>query len=333
MRTAALVLWAATATVLAVRGWRREPPPARSDAPRRLFEEREAGRRLERKVRELEAALVEVVGPRAAPKEGEAALATLMEADRILQDDPNWSADKAQALARQIYARLGADPEAHLELMELLARAGDEDEVHRILSYLLENPFVRLVRSAEVTARIREKARALLLVDAPHLRAAGARVLFGYEGPVREDVLFGIQALATETDTHVYGTLMQSIAEKGRDVGLTEDDARPYLERLRKDLRGDPCCAMWLAHWSAEGADYDLVRTSFLEDPSQEALAAFQRSSRMVGPRVEECRALLLRVLRDPEMRDDVRGLAADLLRGYAPWDPATAEALARAGR
>jgi hypothetical protein len=333
MRTAALVLWAAAATVLAFAGWLREPRPERAAAPRQRYAEREKARRLERRVEELEAALAEVVPPSAAP--GDASLATLLEADAVLQEDENWTAAKSQALARQIYARLAADAAAHLELVELLKKTGDGDEADRILGYLLESPFTGMVRDAEVWAKIRAAARGLLVAPQPHLRIAGARVLLGYGVPPdREDVVLALGRLSEEPEAEAFDALLEEIADKGRGVPLTEAEAAPLLQRLREGVRrGHPWAASMLADWSDSEEDFDRTKAAFLEEPSQETLNAFRRESRMVGPRVDACRAFLLQVLEDPATDNDVRLLAAHLLRGYAPWDAATAEAVARASR
>ncbi len=118
-------------------------------------------------------------------------------------------------------------------------------------------------------------------------------------------------------------------------MGLTIDEARPLLLRLREGIRADHAwCANALADWSSEPADYDLVKTSLLQEKHprkiQQYLNAFHRDSRLVGSRVDESRRLLIRVMEDTSVDANTRSLALHFLKGYAPWDRVTADSVRR---
>ncbi|MHC4550012.1 MAG: hypothetical protein ACYTEZ_14670 [Planctomycetota bacterium] len=339
-----LLLWAVIASLLAAHFYPRDVPRSRTNADRLRAADHERTRHLSRRVRELEAALAATLDPpgndagagdASGPPLKERIASLLAQERRLIESDRVKTTD-LQKVQRQLYALVAHDVEAHLVLMELLKGSTDEDEADEILSYLIENAFSRMVRSRAVTAHLREEARKLLATaPSPHLRSAAARVLYGYDPPRRDDVLFGLERLSVEEDAGVRDELLSEIGARGRGVELTIEEARPLLLGLREQIRaGRAWCAGALAAWSSQPADYDLVQAGLLQekDPRrvQEYLNAFRADTRLVGGRADESRELLLQVMQDPSLDANARSLALHFLKGYAPWDRATADAVHR---
>lgn len=334
-----LALWAATASILAAHFHAREVPRTRIPPGQRGPVDHERTRHLSRRVTQLETALAAAFEPPAPGVDDppiEDRISSLLEQERRMIEMERVSTADLFEVQRKLQALLASDADSHLVLMELLGASRSEAEAEDILSYLTESPFTRLVRADSVTARLLEEARSLLTTGpSPHLRSAAARVLYGYEPPRKDDVLFGLEQLNAEPDDGVRDELLSEITARARGVALTVDEARPLLLRLRENVRaGRAWCANALARWSAEPADYDLVKASFLAetDPRQLQLYlnAFRRDTRLGASNVDESLALLLRTMEDSSAHANTRSLACHLLEGYAPWDRVTADAVRR---
>jgi len=262
----------------------------------------------------------------------------LLDESRRLSDSDTWTMEAARTLDSQLHALLATDASTHLALMQRLQESADEDEAGDVLALLVENPFVDLVRNAEVTQSIHAAARDMLDDAQPHLRAAAPRALYGYGGATRDDVLAGLARLKRESDPTVHEELLAELSIAAKGHGLTFEEARPLIEglRARSAARFGGWAAAALAQWSASASDFTYVATLLEEatDPrrSQEILNAFQRDTRLTGANEESARHVLLDVLEDGSRDAIVRNLALHFLRGYAPWDDETADAARRYG-
>ena len=338
MWRAVLFLWAALATVAAAYLHLQEQPPTRAARPAARWHSAEV-RRLKRWVRELEQALAATLEPPPAVEEGAEEpprpplrdrLGRLLSQARRLVESETWNVKEAQAIDRQIYALVAYDTKAHLALVELLREARTEDESQEIVGLLIENAFSRMTRSDAVSRQIRQASKEILRSDPqPHRRAAAARVLFGYEPPGKREYLLGLERLEADDDATVREEILTQLATTAQGLDLTEDDARPLLERLRAAVReGTGWSANALAEWSNDEADFELVtrrlRQEADEGRKQEYLNALRRDTRLVEGREHEAKELLIQVMLNASNDDSVRDLAYDFLKGYAPWDDNT---------
>jgi len=334
---ALLILWAVAATVLAAYGWTRDPAPARTVARRSAPMSDARPQRLEQRVKELEAALVAALQPKADGKDAPQSkgIRALLAEERALEEG-KWNQKDAARIHREILRLIMSDANAHRELMALLER--DETQAGNVATYL-QSPFAQLVRNSAVTIEVRDRARRLLVEGkTAEQRDAAARILMTYGTPKREDVLTALERLNAEPDAGVRETLLEVVSDHGRQVGLTLQEAAPLLQRLRDQLRrGTGWCATALAYWSSDDADFDLIKAGFRDakDPGtrMDLLNAFQPETRMAGSRRKQSRAFLLEILGDASYQDGVRDMALEFLKHYTPWDRDTAEAVRRATR
>ena len=283
---ALLILWAVAATVLAAYGWTRDSAPART-VPRRSARTSDARpQRLEQRVKELEAALVAALQPKADGKDASQAkgvLALLAEAKAL--EEGTWNQKDGARIHAEILRLIMQDANAHRELMALLER--DETQAGDVAAYLA-SPFAQLARNSAVTIEVRDTARRLLTEGkTAEQRDAAARILMTYTPPKREDVLTAIERLNAEPDAGVQETLLEVVSDHGRGVGLTLQEAAPLLEGLRDQVRrGTGWCATALAYWSSDDDDFDLIKAGFRDaDPRtrMDLLNAFQPETRMAG--------------------------------------------------
>ena len=330
---ALLVLWALAATILAAAGWMREPeaPPARTS--RSTVRTRTEIRVLEKRVKELETVLAGTLRSESDPEAQPEGVRDLVEKVVALEEGDHWNSDEFGRLHRAILRLVMSDAESHRDLMRLLdANPARADEV----TAQLLSPFAKLTSNTNVTAEIRETAARLMVEGTPEQRAAAARILLGYESPRREDVLHALVRLQEETDPAVREDILLAISDYGEGVGLTVEEAEPFLQTLREQLRaGEDWCGVALADWSALDEDFDLVKAEFRNSDDDDfrkfLLNALAPETRMAGSRYEEARAFLLDIVVDDAYSDDLRDWALDFLKTYTPWDRATVEAVARA--
>jgi len=329
MTRAVLVVWACVATVLAIHFATREPPPVRVERRNRS---RTAA--LERRVRELQTALAAAIPPSEEASETNARVDDLLARYRA----GTGGTQEAQDLIRDLYGRIATDPSFHMAVMETLAEAKDDDAAFAVVELLVLNPFTKLARNSTVTAKIRDQARELMTSGTTWQRDAAARILFGYADPSREDVLVAIEQIDSEADAAVRDTLLEQLSDHAKGIGITEREAAPFVDALRDQLaRGETWTASAIADWSADEADLDRLRSGFRESDSagakQDYLNGFRADSRMGGRRADACRTFLLDVLESPDEDEDVRSLALDFLKEYAPWDAPLAERIRRTVR
>lgn len=356
-RVAALVVvWAVGATIAAgTLAITQEEAPEPPDSPPAVAAEEppasyspRAIARLERRIARMREALATVLSSGAAqattPTGADASepaepapqrLLSLMDELRRLEDGDEWTTDKWLAIAHEQNTLLSSDPATHLALMERLGEATSEDAALDVLSLLTENPFTDFVHDAATIAAIHSRARELLTDARPYVRAAAARVLYAYGDHTREDVLIGLARLADEPDPQVRSDLLAELSVAAKGYALTIEEARPLVDGLRK-YSTDPdggWAAGALAQWTTSEEDLRHV-TALLRDAkgdrAQEVLNALDRDTRLAGAHESACRELLVAVIEDGARDELVRGLAAHFLRGYAPWDAATADVARR---
>ncbi|MHC4847832.1 MAG: hypothetical protein ACYTEG_05180 [Planctomycetota bacterium] len=329
---AVLLLWAIGATVLAAVGWMREPAQVRRASARPSVRPETRVRRLQSRVDKLEAALAATLKSdesRPASKDAKA----LMAEDLALQKG-DWNQNDSARIGRDIMRLIMSDAQSHRDLIALLETS--PDQANDIQGYLLSN-FAGLVRNTTVTAEIREIARRLIVEGSTaDQREAAARILMGYASPAKNDVLLALERLNREPDDSVRETLLEVISDRGRAVGLTEQEAAPILQGFREGLRGGQLWhATALARWSGSDADYDLVQAEFRSaadnSARMELLNAFMPETRLASARVDRSKAFLLEVVTSETYADDVRDMALRILKDYAPWDRETAETVRRA--
>ncbi len=328
-----LLLWAAAATILAVHFALRESPAPRTMG-RDLGRDRDRTVALERRVRDLQAALATTLRPTAETTESGNDIATLTERYR----EQEGNARERGVLIREIYGKLASDASHHLTVMNLLGQASNDDEAFTIVELLVLNPFVKTIRNGDVTEQILDQARALMISGEPWQRDAAARILYGYKSPSRDDVLIGIERIGRESDPGIRDTLLEVLSEHAVGVAITESEAAPFVDALRDHLAsGESWAANAISDWSADEADFERFRAGFRAANStrvrQDFLNAFQARSRMGGQRADACRSFLIDVFEDRTMDETTRSMAFHFLKGYAPWDSATAERLRIATR
>lgn len=262
-------------------------------------------------------------------------LKALLDKMNALAGSDDWTVDKSVALHRQVYSLIAFDTDAHLALMDLLRTAGSGDEVHRVLEFLVWSPFAKMTRHDKVTEEITEQARTMLATDPDAVRRAGAvRALYRYDRPTREDVLFGLDRLAEETDVEVRDVLLEEITVAGLEIGLTRGEAEPFVQALRSRLGdGELWCANALAAWSDSADDFRWIKQRVEQERDfnrrQPFLNAFHSGSAMVRGREREAKAVLLSILADPSAHESHRSMAQSFLQSYGPLD-ADAAAAAR---
>jgi hypothetical protein len=265
----------------------------------------------------------------------------LLESLGKLDDSPDWTIAKSRDIRRRIHSLVAHDPAAHLALMELLKTA-DEDQAHRILGFLVWSPWVGSSRSREVTDRIHAAAREMMANDPSVVRREGAvRVLFRYGDADRKGFDYGLERLDAEPSVAVRDVLLEEMSRAGLGLGLTREEAAPFVGRLRRRLDdGEAWCADSLARWSTDAEDFRRISDQLAteRDPGkrQDLVNAFSGDTALVRDRAGPARDVLIARLSDPAENEDVRDLARSILtKTYGPLDAATAGAVRRydAGR
>ena len=311
---AILVLWALAATALAAAGWMREPEEAPARTSRASVQTRTEVRILEKRVKQLESVLAGTLRSEPQAEAQPEGIRDLVEKVVALEEGEDWNQEEFGRLHRAILRLIMSDAESHRDLVRLLD--ADPARAHEVTSQLL-SPFAKLTSNTHVTAEIRETATRLMVEGTPEQRSAAARILLGYESPRREDVLHALIRLQEEPDPGVREDILLAISDFGDGVGLSVEEAEPFLQTLREQLRaGEDWCGVALADWSASDEDFDLIKAEFLNSTDDDfrkfLLNALAPETRMAGSRYEEARAFLLDIVVDDSYSDDLRDWALD---------------------
>lgn len=341
---AVLLLWAVVATIAAVFP-ALESTPSPSPSPARPSETepdrpRELGK--SRSAATLEGFLALTLEPPAATPDDDRPVAVRV---RELLDEyrePETSGTSQLEIYRKLFALVAYDPESHLALMDLL-READEELASEILGFLVWNPWASKLRGGEIFEKIQAAAREMLAND-PSVarREAAVRVLFRYGGGGgRKAFDLGSERLKAEPSQKVRDVLLEEMSVIGHRLGLTREEAAPFVDRLRARLDdGEAWCAVALGWWSTKESDFRRICEKIENDrrpPSRQVyLSAISGDMAIVRDRTAQARAVLIGVMEDPTESDSTRRVARGYLaETFGPIDTETAEAIRRfdAGR
>lgn len=257
----------------------------------------------------------------------------LLEEYRKLEE----AGESQHEIYKKLLAMVAYEPESHAALMDLL-RSANEEQAGDVLGFLVWNPWASQHRGGEVVEKIRAAAREMI-ADDPSVarREAAIRVLFRYGGGGgRKAFDFGIERLEVEPSIEVRDVLIEEMSVIGHRLGLTREEAAPYVDRLRARLRdGEAWCAVALAWWSTDESDFRLICEKIENDRRPQSrqvyLDAIRGGTAIVRDRTAQARAVLIRVMEDPAEGDLTRGVARDsLAETFGPIDAETAEAIRR---
>jgi hypothetical protein len=238
---------------------------------------------------------------------------------------------------RKLLALVAYEKESHLALMDLLGEA-DEEQTYDILGFLVWNPWASQSRSDALFDKIQAAARTMIADDPSVVRRQAAiRVLYRYGGGGgRKAFEFGLERLDAEPSLEVRDVLLDEMSVVGHRLGLTREEAAPFVERLRARLEdGEAWCAVALSWWSTDADDFRRIREKLATErhptKRQSLSAALQGRTSLVSGRAEEARAVLIGLLNDPAEDSDVRSNARTLLiTTFGPLDATSAEAVRR---
>jgi hypothetical protein len=334
---AILLLWAVVATVAAVfPALQSTPSPSPTPAPR---SEPEPPRKLgkSRSAVSLEGFLALTLEPPAAESTDgrpvEVRVRELLEEYRKL----GAAGESQHEIYRKLLAMVAYEPDSHLALMNLL-RGADEERASDVLGFLVWNPWASQLRGGAIVEKIRAAAREMITND-PSVarREAAIRVLFRYGGgDGRKAFDFGFERLEVEPSIEVRDVLLDEMSVVGHRLGLTREEAAPFVDRLRTRLEdGEAWCAVALAWWSTDEEDFRRIRDKLENDRRPQTrqiyLDAIRGDMAIVRDRTAEARALLIRVMEDPTENDNTRSVARSYLaETFGPIDAESAGAIRR---
>ena len=243
----------------------------------------------------------------------------------------------AHEICREILTLVANDRESHRALMNLL-READEEGASDILEFLVWNPWVTGLGDQMIREKIHDAARTMITDDPSVVRRQAAiRVLYRYgRGGGRDAFLFGLERLDAEPSLEVRDVLLEEMSVAGHSLGLTQEEAAPFVDRLRARLDdGEAWCAVSLAWWSTDEDDFRRIGEKIATDRRSESrqcyVNALDGSMALVRDRTARARALLIGMMNDPTESDSARGFARDTLaETYGPVDPESAEAIRR---
>jgi len=339
MKTLILVVWALAATVAAVFVALRPVPEVGPSAP--PPETRERSLRPDRSGASIEALLAMSIPkpaePGARPEKSAEGLLAELSAFREIEYSERWNTPGFRETRRKLFGLVAWRAESHLALMKRLRASGDPEEIHELLEFLVWNPWVRSVRKGDIVQSIEKDARDMLASD-PDVtrREAAAHVLFRYGRARREDFDFALARLEAEPDAEVRDALLDEVSVAGRRIGLTREEAAPFVGHLRRRFEeGEAWLAVAIADWSDDPEDFRRIREQLATETDarkrQELLNAFSGEHVLVHGRVDEARAVLIAAISDPAEDPGVRILARDFLATtFGPMDKASADAVSR---
>jgi hypothetical protein len=294
-----------------------------------------------RSAESLEGFLALALVPPAAAKDDrpvEVRVRALLEELREIEAKEPRNLNADDHIYREMWPLIAHETESHLALMDLLREAENDAAASNILEFLVWNPWVSSGRDEVIAREIHASARGMI-EDDPSLvrREAAVRVLYRYGGGGGRSAFdFGLARLEVEPALEIRDVLLEEMSVMGKTLGLTREEAAPFVERLRTRLEeGIAWCAVSLSWWSTDEADFRRISEKLASDRRprhrQTYLRAISGEALVVRDRTAEARALLVGVMNDPTESDLTRGVARDYLaESFGPVDAETAEVIRR---